>query len=560
VIVSKLTIFVCWGLDIKKNAVDKLMLIVLIFIVQVGICQNQLLLKRNKVGLITASGEKILPPRFDSLLNIHSDVVCVKKRRGWGYYDLQSKKYILRPKYDSITPFKHGLGFYYNSGYWDNIERDKTRLLYRSFKTKPYVIGNYIVVPKEGLLYDFDKNLLSSNVSRLDLYLNGAIIETSIEKEYVEKKLLFFKKKTQFTDITCYFVKDEADEKIKNIPLLKRDSLFTYGFYKDDTISILIDNQRGVVSERAANLTKIKDNLFFFLEDVHAYLIDGEGAKSVPYSNYLLKGKYDIGLFKNGDADIILHEDQTVVSTVKRFHSIVNDELVLVKSDSLFDLLNIQGELLLKHVSRAIPRSDGYYEVRRGPFYKILDPDDKHAFGKSFVPIYYGTDHYVKRYGFLKLSRSKRERYGKVSKYNNVSEDNYAVVALPLVNNPADTLRKDDFEVTYNYLKRDGSLLNNKEYEECQPFFNGKGFVKLDNEKYVLVDETGKENRRKIYYDVTYLDDKGIFIVSVDAFEKGIMNKKYEWVYPPEYSYFHTKDGVMYGKKRFGEEEVIEYD
>lgn len=522
----------------------------------VVLSQYDVFSRNGRFGIQTKDGAQVVRAKFDCIQTITGAVSGVLKKRGWGYYDLESKKYILRPKYDSITTFKNGVGFYFSSGRWYSITPDKKALFHHTLLSRPYVVGKYIIVPREGLLFSLNGKLLSRNIRRVDLYNRGALIETSVEKEKVEKRLLFFKKRTRYNETHFFLIEDQVEEKIKPLEKLIRDSLFTYGV-KEDSTFVLIDNRNTIITQNANSFTVIDDHCFFYREGAEAYLVSNSSRTKVPYQEYVVSDSFDLGLYSDGSADLLKKENRSVISAFKNFYRLVNNELVMVKNDAEYDLLNTQGDTLIKNFTDVLPKKDGYYEVRRGPFYRILDPNDKKAFGKRFVPVYYGTDHYVRRYGLLKLQSEKKERYGKVSFFGEVTENKFAVVAVPLTSEPVDTLRKDDFEVRYNYLKRDGTLLNSKKYRKCLPFMNGKGFVKVDKHKFFLVDEEGNEIDSKIYEDVTYIREKGIFIVEVGVFKKGIMNDRYEWVYPPVYVHFQTKDGMMYGRKKGGEEDVI---
>ncbi len=76
------------------------------------------------LGLIDADGNTVLPYEYITAHKIRDGVMVIRGEDGWGYYNVDSRKFILDCKYDEVLDFSEGIGCYFDGEVYRYIDTD----------------------------------------------------------------------------------------------------------------------------------------------------------------------------------------------------------------------------------------------------------------------------------------------------------------------------------------------------------------------------------------------------------------------------------------------------
>ena len=76
------------------------------------------------MGIIDSDGNTVLPYEYVTSRKICDGVVVVRSEDGWGYYNIDGRKFILDCKYDEVLDFSEGVGCYFDGEIYRYIDTE----------------------------------------------------------------------------------------------------------------------------------------------------------------------------------------------------------------------------------------------------------------------------------------------------------------------------------------------------------------------------------------------------------------------------------------------------
>ena len=521
-------------------------------------CQPQIVADDDKMG-VQENGKWIIKPKFEVIKEAGEGLFLVKKKERWGYYRLNGDL-VIKPSYSEAEAFEHGNALVKDKkGLWQAIGPDGS-LIVNPAGAKPKRLGSFLYRQSryEKLLYTADGGVKMSGFADILQYDTGLWAAIWIKEETYRPHGLLSKKRTRIDTTFAVFgtYNEEVYEPVGRPISYHGAWLVGAGLY-----SLMgPDGREWINLLRARSFEKIG---FALVNDKGGCFIGLDGKVIVPQGQYWYFKATDKYLFAQGEheAHILDHQGQLQREGL-HYIKPYGEDYHVVESVEGQQIVNEDLEALsLSYPSLEwIKRGDDSTAIGRdGHAYQYLHPETFKPLG-GWHPIVYGTYHTRGRasiFNALFLSPPpSTAHFGPLTQPQPYMDGLAAVPLLPakLTNWGHDdsVIVANEYAIRYNFIRADGSYLNQKRYDRVWPFRHGQAFV-ADGKKYYPIDQNGDRVGKRSYTKIVWLDDH--YFVEYRG-KWGVLKPDLTELWPCKFDITHIRSGVHYGRLD-GEDTVL---
>lgn len=537
-----------------KVIINLLCLVFLLLTTSTIVAQFSTYDKKGRVGA-KFNGEILTKAKYDSVFVKDSSIATAYKGNKVVYVNNIAKTIFKRKKEDA-QPFLGGMAAVRKGNRWGVIDKEGELLVPYNFVKIPERYGNFLFLGKH---YEFGNNIVvceNGNLRVNDVQRVVPINEKMIVVETKSKTTTTVKRKfigTKEVEVDMIFnlLYNTLNGELMGTYVKGSRMLEDLYLFKDTRgkFDLMLASGEFVLK----NISEM-DTLGTYYQAIfktetskteHA-IISPKGEILVPNKGYE-KIEFEDGYFfaqlpkENNKIyyDVYSDEGELTRSNVKvKEH--ISKELKVWKDDSGCVVGKLDGTNLSDKYQNIFAEGDGMRRIIQDSSYAYINAND-YQLSSPFYPFYFGTHTNSYRTGkgiFKLLGKTIYEDVQIVLFAGEGYSNGFAKIALNHFKKPFDsneTIKvKNSGELRFNFIDKNGALLNSEKYKYCMGFTNGRAWV-WKTSYYYQIDATGKEFKSKRYKDVTPIRD-GFYLIE-NSRGWGVMNDKFEIIVPCKY--FH---------------------
>jgi len=437
----------------------------------------QVLVKKEKIGLIDNTGKVIIPAIYTDLGEVSEGRVAVKSGGKWGFCDLDGNE-IIDCKYEKVHDFSEGLAAFCENRKWGFLDAN----------------GNIIIENKFKKVGKFKKNLAPVSLRYDYQYIDKTgeiVIEITLKEAFdFENGVARVKYKNDWAlmDLNGNFIY-KSSKYLKILP-----------FNEDDLAIVQMGNNKryyGVINQKGEKLTRKRYD------------------KILPFTNgfAVVKTSNGYGFINRFGKEVIKTEFMKVAS--------FSENIAAVQIDGKWGYMDTLGNMITPtRYSKVLSFQDGFGVIYKGYKYSGL-VNTKGEF--AIVPNVNRILAFSEGKGLI---RNPKYQYSFITKNNKLSKG-FFQDALPYQNGVA-IIKK---EGRWGLLTQQGVEIVPPKYDKIEPFENGYARIKIKSFKGVT-DLEGNFIVEPNYEYITYWGN-GIFRVE-NGDKLGYFNIEGDWIWAME--------------------------
>jgi hypothetical protein len=534
--------------------VKKALFLILVIVSSQSFSQFSTTEKKGKTGL-KFEDQLIVKPKFDSINTTDKEIATAYKKSSIYYLNNEGKK-IKKSAISYGSIFTDGFAIISTKkGRYGAINNVGEKIIRFSSKEMPQQFGRLLIV-KSWSDYNIysPSGYLSGSVDSVDIiedWLLGHKTE-AVYHHYIRKRTLGKDKDESYYTYHPYFNIHnyrKGTAVLKNVVRYYQDENYTIHKLIDSSVAIVDNNDQLISKGDYIDIQVNKNSLYCTLLNDSAHTTEIRDLSGKLLRNDLLlintidEFRY---VFQNDSLQFIgdemgkqLSPKMTGFGDLTNGWRIAYDKFSFTyMNDSTYEVLTMRLPVILKTITTSSGGGNGGWSLGRGI------RNFKTRVGNIAKKYTGGTERALETSEYAYII--KKDEF---PVYQFPIQGEYVIVVSSLLDSNQSYDRffhyEYNFEPKFNYMKTDGSLINNEHYDRVESIINDR-FIAGREKKDVVVSLEGSELTHR--FDRIRKDTLGYYVTRLDEYPTryGLLDSNLNEVLPCKYGYFSFLEDGFY--------------